>query len=501
VTQLQDIVKLGTTAIPGDSPAGAAARYEPEFEELQAEIEKLESVAAVPVKWPQVISLSSAILAGKSKDVLASAYLALGLFQADGYAGLVAGLTVFRDLLATYWETLFPPIAKMRGREGAVRWLDERLTKALTATQTPSESDREPLKASSAVLEEILSILKTKFPEGGASLFELPRTLREKIDAIPPPPPPPSEEAAPVAAAQAPPAEVDTPEKALESILKAAAFLRKAEPADPLPYRLLRAVLWKDVVRPRVDRKGVADVTGADSSFLESALQSLEEGEHAKVIDEVEARLPSDRLWLDLQLLTVRAMEGLGARFDEARRAVTSDVAQLLRRVPDLHGLKFEGGAPFASQKARLWIENEVLAPVPGAGAASDKLADTLLEARKLVARSQLPHATALFQKEMKSVPQGRERFLWRVELAKMCADAGEHGVARPLFESLDEEAVRYRLEEWEPQLSVEVVKRLWQCYSALPKQEGAAEKAAQAYARLCRLDLSAAMALGEKEK
>jgi type VI secretion system protein VasJ len=194
-------------------------------------------------------------------------------------------------------------------------------------------------------------------------------------------------------------------------------------------------------------------------------------------------------------------MEGLGPAYEEARRGVTAETALLLRRIPDLPGLKFEGGTPFASQAARLWIENEVLAPPAGGGGPPDRLGEALREARKLAARAQLPQATALLQREMASVPQGRERFLWRVELAKLCAGAGAHGIALPLFESLDEEAVRYRLEEWEPQLSVEVVKRLWQCYSALPKQEGAAEKAAQAYARLCRLDLSAAMALGDKEK
>jgi type VI secretion system protein VasJ len=514
VTQLEDIAKLGTAAIPGDSPAGAAARYDPEFEELQAEIEKIESVAAVPVKWTQVTSLSSSILAGKSKDLLASAYLALGLFQVDGYPGLAAGLAVFRDLLATYWDTLFPPIAKMRGREGAVRWLDERLAKALSSTQTPSESDREPLKSSSAVLDEIASLLRAKFPDGGPPLIELPRTVRDKIESIPPPPPPPEEGAAgggaqaPAAAPPPPPDVIDTPEKALEAILEAAEFLRKADPADPLPYRLVRAVLWRAAARPRTDRKGVAELAGGDAGFLETALRSLEEGEHAKVLENVESRLPSDRLWLDLQLLAVRAMEGLGPSFEEARRGVTAEMALLLRRIPDLPGLQFEGGLPLASQAARLWIENEVVAPPPavpgnrpGDGTAADRLAEALREARKLAARGQLPPAITLLQKEMSSVPQGRERFLWRMELAKLCADSAAHSMALPLFESLDEEAVRYRLEEWETQLSVEVVKRLWQCYSALPKQQGAAEKAAQAYARLCRLDLSAAMALGEKEK
>jgi hypothetical protein len=42
----------------------------------------------------------------------------------------------------------------------------------------------------------------------------------------------------------------------------------------------------------------------------------------------------------------------------------------------------------------------------------------------------------------------------------------------------------------------------LWQCYSSLSKSggEAVAEKAARAYARLCRLDLTTAMALDGKK-
>src|SRR4030095_12473673 len=136
------------------------------------------------------------------------------------------------------------------------------------------------------------------------------------------------------------------------------------------------------------------------------------------------------------------------------------------------------------------------LPPTAATDSTPGKLENATREAKKLVARRQLGGATTLFHKDLQRLPPGGGGFVGRRELAKLCTEAGEHRLALPLFESLDEEGRRHTLEEWEPGLSVEVVKCLWQCYSALPKGEGVGEKAAQVYSRLCRLDLTAAMAL-----
>ncbi|MGH9360874.1 MAG: type VI secretion system domain-containing protein, partial [Thermoanaerobaculia bacterium] len=106
-----------------------------------------------------------------------------------------------------------------------------------------------------------------------------------------------------------------------------------------------------------------------------------------------------------------------------------------------------------------------------------------------------LPQATAFFQKEMQAAPLGRERFIWKLELARICWEGGRPDLAAPQLESLDQEVARHGLEEWDANLAVEVVKLLWSCYSAASNREGSSEKALRMYERLCRLDLSAAMA------
>jgi len=511
VANLQDIASLGTTPIPGDSPTGASARYEPDYEKVQAEIEKLQSVNQVPVRWDEVVTAGSALLSQKSKDLLIASYMTVGLLVENGYPGLTAGVTFYKDFLTTFWDKLFPPVEKMRGREGAVRWLDERAARIVSEMPQSSEADREPLTACTTALEALSAVLSEKFTDQPIGLTELSDKLQEKLTTIPAPeaaPAPSSEgsgesasaggESAPAESAPAP-AAVDSPERVREAVQQGVDFLKRNNAADPLAYHLERVLLWgavTDVPEPMP--------AGGDATLIPAWETALRKKEFQRVFDETEARLPTDPLWLDLNLYAARAMEGLGSSFDAARAAVGAQVVGLVRRLPELPGSVFDGGVPVASEVTRQWIDHELLggAAKPAASAAPDRLDETMQEARKLATRGKLAAATALIQKELLTVPPGRARFLWRLNLARLCADSGRPLVAVPQLEALDAEAERGALEQWEPELAVEVVKILWQCYSSLSKTGGEAmsEKAAKAYARLCRLDLTTAMALDGKK-
>ena len=512
MADLQDIVKLGTTPIPGDSPTGVLARYEPEYEKIQLEIEKLQSVDAIPVRWGDVISLGSTLLSQKTKDLLIASYVATALLSEEGYAGLAAGLGFYKDFLTTFWEKLFPPLEKMRGREGAVRWLDERTARMVSEMPQTSEGDREVLTSCVAALEAANGVFREKFTDSPLSLSALAEKLQEKIDTIPAAAvaasegAPAAEGGAPAAEGSAPAASapamgaIDSPDRVREVVGQAVEYLKRANPADPLAYGLERALLWG----------AIADLpeplpAGGDAAVLPTWETALRKKEYQRVFDEAEARLAMDPLWLDPNLYVVRAMEGLGSGFDAARQAVGAQVAALVRRLPDLPGSTFDGGVPVASEVTRQWIDHELLGGAGKGGQAGpgpDRLEETMTEARKLATRGKLPAATAMVQKELLGVPPGRGRFLWRLNMARLCAESGRPALAVPVLEALDGEAERAGLDQWEPELAVEVVKLLWQCYSSLSKSGGEVmvDKAGRAYARLCRLDLTAAMTLDGKK-
>ena len=511
MSDLAAVAALGTTPIAGPNPAGVSARYEPDFEKLAGEIAKLESVEGRnSIKWDIVVESGVALLSGKSKDLLVSSYLSLGLLQESGYSGLAAGLTACKDILNTFWENLFPEKARLRARAQALQWMADRVTPVLRELPSASKSDKDPLTAAVAALTEISTIAGQKFEEGGPALQEFQSALQDKLYSVPADEPPPSSEPAPSSsepsqqAAPAAPAapvqkEIDSPDSAREALgemrerrIKAATVLREANPADPLPYRVLRSEVWGDLQDTPPAKDGVTEQSGGDASFAGQMEERLEKGEYAAVIADCESKLVSDRLWLDSNFYLNRAMEGLGKPYAAARRAVAAEVVRVVRQCPALLEIRFSDGTPMAGEPTRLWILHELGAlPAKSAGPAG-ALETALGEARKLVARKNFPEAAALLQKELRSAVNRRDRFLGRLYLAKLCAEAGRVDLALPQLEGLDDEGRKFALEEWEPSLAAEIARELWRCHKASPTPE----KAAEFYGRLCRLDLGAALAV-----
>jgi len=517
VSDLAAVAALGTAPIAGANPAGVSARYEPEFEKMAAEIAKLESVEGRnTIKWDVVVDCAIPLLTGKTKDLLVGSYLSLGLLQEDGYPGLAAGLTAYRDILNTFWDTLFPEKARLRARSQAIQWMTERITPALREKGDASKSDKDALTACVSVLEEIAAFSGQKFEEGGPSFNELQSAVQDKLYSVPADPPPasaesspadagqgsseqPSAESAPAAPAQR---EIDSPDAAREALnemrerrIKAATVLREANPADPLPYRLLRAAVWEDLIDAPAAKDGVTEQSGGDASFAAQMEEKLEKGDYAGVIPDCESKLAADRLWLDVNFFVHRAMEGLGKPYAAARRALGAAVIGLVRACPALLEIKFSDGTAMAGEPTRLWILHE-LAALPQKAAAAGGLEAAMAEARKLVARKSFPEAASLLQKESRSAVSRRDRFLGRLYLAKLCAEAGRLDLALPQLEGLDEEGRKFPLEEWEPSLAAEIARELWRCHKA----SATPEKAAEFYGRLCRLDLGAALAVDGKK-
>jgi len=69
-----DLASIGKEPVRTDFPAGSDIRYDPVFEELQAEVDKLSSpMASGALDWSRVETLSSDILAQNRKTSLSRA--------------------------------------------------------------------------------------------------------------------------------------------------------------------------------------------------------------------------------------------------------------------------------------------------------------------------------------------------------------------------------------------------------------------------------------------
>jgi type VI secretion system protein VasJ len=529
------IAKLGSEPISVDAPTGISIRYEPEFEQLQAEIDKLESVNAVPVNWGEVVEVGARILDKKSKDLLVACYMCHGLFDRNGFEGLTNGLTILSDLITTYWDTLFPELKRQRARVAALEWLVERLAPQVTVRK-PGSTERDAVKSCKLLVEQLDEVLKNKLGEQAIAWGELYRPLRdyeadfsreeerkqkakEEARKEPAPMQTPAQPAGVAAVLSPSTTEILSDQdanKALRScqdiLRKVATYVRGKNLADPFPYRLLRMSTWLDVELPPV-QGNLTQIRQIPADRLDFFNQQLQAGNHALLINEVESSFGNAPFWLDAHRFTAMALESLGHM--DAQRAVICDLAAFLRRFPKLLEFQFMGGKPFADDQTRLWIETNVLTgPDAGSGLSTPSAAGTTentlwlelsREARQFAVKGKFREGVNVFQERRRQAVSRRDRFLCDLHQARFCQEAGYVEVAIPQLESLDEEGERYHLEEWEPDLSLQIAALLLVCYTKTQvNNELSAARTARVErmrSRVSRLDAAMAFDLITKTK
>jgi type VI secretion system protein VasJ len=162
----ESIRTLGKKAIPGELPSGREVRELEGFLALQAEIDRSQSISASgAVDWKKVQKLSEDLLDREGKDLLVACYLSVALTRTGGPPGFLAGLQVISDLVEGYWETLFPPLKRMRGRRNAISWWIEQQKEILPKLESPPLSPQE-MAEGREVARRLNRTLGDKDPEG-----------------------------------------------------------------------------------------------------------------------------------------------------------------------------------------------------------------------------------------------------------------------------------------------------------------------------------------------
>ena len=223
---------------------------------------------------------------------------------------------------------------------------------------------------------------------------------------------------------------------------------------------------------------------------------------------------PPFHFWLDLQRLTVAALEGLGAEYAPVREAVVRELQLLVGRLTGLPTLLFaDGRTRFADAATVSWLD-QVVKPTgastatPAAtapGRPTGGLAGRFAEPRKRFNEGDLAGALALLQRGASDDTSQHDRFLRRLYSATLCLEAGQVWVARALLEELEEEIEAHRLDQWDPALAFDVWTRLSRCYAA--QARSARGDAAQeigremqrVFARMCRVDTTRALAAAQE--
>jgi len=516
-----EIVALGCNPISVTAPAGESLRYDPEFELLSSEIAKTESLTATVIDWDSIVRLSTACLGTKSKDYRVAGYLVFGLFQTKGCAGLLSGLRMYEALVKNYWESAYPEKSRMRGRLGAVEWLHDRMTAVLARKELRVAPEHVVLELEKAT-QDFVSTISEFFGDQAPGFNDLlsyanaqANELRSRAAAANKA----KEERArrEEAVARGEVTDASDAEKVIdecrERLSRVAAFYSGTDISDPLAFRIRRTISWGWLVSSPVHANGTTHIPPPPPGAIQRCEALLAHGEWNSLVDEVESNFSERIFAFDLQRHCVHALAQMGEKFSAARQVIVAELAALLRRLPEVVELRFSHSAPFADPVTKSWIEAQVLSLlVPsghvadqnnrsGAGEGVQELDSATSVARRLVETGKLQEAVALFKEGIAKTSQRRLRFLWRLQLARLCMESGKPQLALPQLMSLDEDVSRFALEEWEPELSLEVVHQLFLCRQKLAAgiqemRPDVERQLQELYQRLCRLDVNAALAV-----
>jgi type VI secretion system protein VasJ len=525
-----DLLSLGKEPINPDQPTGSDCRYEPEFDELQAEIEKLSSPSAASgIDWKKVSTLASAILAQKSKDILVASYLAVAQIYTNQIDGLLPGFCILRDLLDQFWEDLYPPKKRMGGRLAAIEWWLEKTGSALArlepAPQPPEKIDQ--LKEDLGQIEKRLG----EYVENPPSFISIQRAL----DAIPSladekpheEAPPSQEKPQPTAAPDRRPQELPPsapPEKAediasekdaqralrssLQKIRQVAAYLNETVPMNSLSYRYTRVAAWSTVetLPPVLD--GKTRIPPPAPQVVKVLHDLRQKGDWTALAKSAERRLSQFIFWLDLNRFVAEALVSLGDSYQDAHDVVCSETAFLVHRLPGLDALFFSDGMPFADPNTMEWLkgitfgadsvinESTFKVELGLTDADEDQMAETIQKAQALAKKKRFVEAVESLQEELRKSYSRKKMLQCRLALSQILMSSKQANLAAPHFEQVLEDIELYRLEEWDPDLALEVLKMVWTGFNTL-KDKAYKSKAADILNRIARLDPAEALRVG----
>lgn len=308
----------------------------------------------------------------------------------------------------------------------------------------------------------------------------------------------------------------------IESIARAAAFLRKREPYSPAPYLMMRGLRWGEL-RAAAQISDAALLEGPPSELRQHIKRLSLAKKWAELLETAEnaMALPCSRAWLDLQRHVVQACTALGNDYAPIAAAISLELKVLIHDLPQLLGATLLDDSPVANGETRAWIAGLMQSaasagPAPSAetpptektaaptstnnsrGAEPSwpsKPADSFDLATDALKAGQIDKAFDIMRQEIAAQESGRDRFYRSLQLVKLCVEAGKDGIAQPYLEDLVSSIETHKLDDWEAPAFV--AEALATVMTISKKVQGNASERQKLFERICRLDPVRALKTG----
>jgi len=542
--ELQARVERYARPVSEQTPAGEPARYVPAYEGVTVEVGKLDSPSSGSVAWPEVLREAGKLLEEKTKDLSLAAYLGYALYATEGLSGAAVGAGLLADLMERYWPSLFPEAARVKARASAVAWFVDRLAQTLPS-RLEDPADREALVALDASTRRLSELSRMYLGQHAPAFKRLGEGLQRLLaDAIPPqiapttpvPAPPPASASGLLAASELsatkalpakPPAASEPDASSLppleelrdlgavvdflrntgNALVSAAGALRRANNADPTPYRLLRTALWlhlRQAPAPGANqRTSVPPLNSVTRRRIEHLLQNER---WIEALEESECALAHFRFAFDLHRYSAQALTRLGDTHADARTTVVHETLVLVERMPHLPELLASDGSPLADAGTLAWLAGlrptarkagrGTVAPAPQILPLSESTRPPIPPPDASGSGSLHDTLTRL-QDTASGARSGRERFLARLQMADHCVRAGKLTLAEEIYAILEEDTATLALDDWEPALASALLLGSIRLKSSTHTGEDhLRERRKNQLRRIVKLDLASALAL-----
>ncbi|CAI8923485.1 type VI secretion system protein VasJ [Pseudomonas sp. IT-P258] len=502
-------LELATSAICPQQFAGEDVRFSSEFEALESELSKAQSMhESGQTDWLKMQEVGETLLRTQSKDLRVAAWLTWALYQRESFPGLLAGCALLQHLCEHHWAHLHP--AKLRTRAAAIGWLVPRLEHVLN--ENVAIKEQLPLfRRLVEHLEGLDAVCTEHLGDDAPLLLPITRRLNSMVLRAADDQPQPGLVGAAVAQVKQAATQLFSPDVPIDNEKEAHKALRaQQESARPLcawwlkqkatdlrALRLNRTLLWLPIdAVPERNAEHITALRGLPADKLKAYQDRYDQGKYADLLVELETSLAKAPFWFDGQRMVWECLQGLNAEL--AMREVEIHFALLLQRLPGIVELRFHDGAPFADPATRAWIAAHVMPHLQTASAPRKvEVVDTqpawelaLEEVLPILRKDGLKAAVQILKQGLQSAQGGRVRFFWQFALAQLCFTAKKYELAKTQLETLDQTLQDSGLSTWEPDLALEVLHLLHSCCELLPQNHAIRERKEEIYRRLCHLDL-----------
>jgi type VI secretion system protein VasJ len=539
----QEILDLALLPINDSDACGINAKYESDYEALESEIAKSQSLTNDSTDWDNVAAYCKNILSGISKDFPTACYYAYALTLKSGYQGMLDGFTLLEKISETYWDNMFPPVKRLRARQNSAQWLIEK-TAAYLESNEPKDADFSIIAALASTVKNVDFFLAEKMTDNAPNFADLNRPLKRlreiaktqvkaqpavveqaaqpvaqpatKTDAVeeiipstdvqsneepPVSQPVAAKPAAPVAKKQSVPATTVEPvgdiqsdqdakkafKQAQDILKKLASYHAQVKASDPKRFRYSRMALWGSLDKLPPAKEGKTQLPAPPADKLKKVIELYEANEFLECIELAEKSADKMPYWFDGNRYIILSLDALGAEYEKAKMALEIELREFMKRVPKIIDLQYSNAEPFVSDTCKNWLEslNDTTNGAASSGS-EDHMAPAIADAKKLALAGKLADAFDLLNEQPAKTK--RDKFKIKMACAELACLNGQVKVGIPMLERLVDEVRTLTVADWESDFLSKALALLVNAYGKLDETELAhkQQKKEAAYDQLC---------------